>query len=147
MRHLKPTGKKGTFVSEELYEEIWNDVCGWFDKNIDRWVANIRKIYELTGDWGYRCLEQNWGAKNRNLSFSDESIRENIIEKIYAPMNWLYIRNDYGQKPMEFSEGFSGLMITFRITVKKYRDTDEYKWSYSYELSIDISSGECKTIK
>lgn len=149
LRQMSPKGTKGTFVSQELYQKIWDEVCEWFDANIDRWVCNVRKVYELTGDWGYSCLREDWDfrSQHNSLSFSDDAIRNNIIEKIYCPMNWLYVHNDYGQNPMRYSEGFTGLMVTFRINVEKHTQPDEYSWSYSYNLSLDIGCGEHNAIK
>lgn len=149
LRQMKPKGQKGSFVKKELYEKIWDEVCDWFDKNIDLWVRNIRKIYELTGDWGYSCLSQNWEflSRNRDIPFSDDDIRNNIIEKIYCPMNWLYVHDDYGQNPMLFSEGFTGLMVTFHVTLERHDPSDEYAWSYSYNLSLNIGCGGHNAIK
>lgn len=144
LREMKPQGKRGTFLSQELYQKIWGEVCDWYDKNIEIWVRNIHKAYDLTGDCGYSCLTQNWDFRSQHckLTFSDDDIRNNIIEKIYCPMNWLYVRDNYGQNPMRYSEGFTGLMVTFRITVEQVQQPDEYAWSYSYGLSLEMSCGE-----
>lgn len=149
LRGMNPKGVKGTFINQETFDHIRDEICDWYDKNIERWVHNIQQIYALTGnDCSYSCLNadwdfrRNWAGVGDIVRFSAEEIRKNILDKIYCPLNWLYVCNDYGQNPMKFNEGFTGLLVTFRLIVEK---TDT--WHYSYNLSIDIGCGESNSTK
>jgi hypothetical protein len=146
LRDKKPNQPKGTWIDEEDFDRIWDEVCDWFDKNIDRFVNNIQQVYALTGnEVGYSALLENWERLREWKGvgdvpqFSAEDIRKNIIEKMYGPLVRLWIENEYGQ-PRNFSQGYTGLMVTFILNVNK-GNHDDFRFSYNFNLSLNIGAG------
>lgn len=151
LRNKKFIGTKGTFIDDESFQKIWDEVCDWFDKNIDRFVSNIQQVYALTGnEVGYSALADEWIRRREwkgvgdTPKFSADDIRNNIIDKIYCPFNWLYVHNDYG--PKTFAEGFTGLLVTFHLNVQKGDEIDDFEWNYCYNLSLVIGAGKQNVI-
>lgn len=152
LRTKNLVGKRGDWIDDESFQRIYDDVCHWFDRNIDRVVNNIQQVYAMTGnETGYSTLVTDWPRRRQWKGvgdvqrFSDEEIRANIIEKMYAPLCWLWQQNEYGNT--EFVQGFTGLLVTFHLEVNKGDKSDEFRWSYSYNLSLNIGSGEHGAIK
>jgi hypothetical protein len=146
LRDKKPDQLKGNWIDKEDFDRIWDEVCDWFDKNIDRFVNNIQQVYALTGnEVGYAALlgdwthRRTWKGVGDVVQFSAEDIRKNIIEKMYGPFVRLWMENEYGQ-PRAFREGFTGLMVTFVLNVSKGHD-DDFRFSYNFNLSLDIGAG------
>ena len=147
----KPVGVRGDFIDDESFQKIWDDVCSWYDKNVDQLVDNIRQIYALTGNQcGYSVLTQNWDNFRQwkgvgdIQKFSNDDIRNNIIDKMYGPLCGLWHMSNYG--PKHFNQAFTGLLVTFYLVVDKVPVSDGFKLHYSYELKMNIGSSVCKTL-
>lgn len=145
----KFVGVKGDFIDIEYFDRIWSDFLKFYNQNIEQILNNIEEIYKLTGnEHGYSALKQNWKSyrdnPHRNLIvFSRQDILYNINEKVSCVFNWLYTKNKYSSS---FHEGFTGLLFTFRLNVDKGDKLDNFEYSYSYNLSIDIGCGEHNSI-
>ena len=140
----------GDWIDDDTFDRIWEEVCEWYDKNIDVLVKNVLAIYEVTDqECGYSALTKDW-AKWREVreqqnspnksKFTADDVRKNIVEKINRPFCQLRMKSKVGN-PTGFSEGFTGLMVTFQLSVDKGDEHDHFDHTWSWNLSVNVGSG------